>query len=507
MVIVVPSLLLADAELGEDMREELVREEGAAAGDRGEGGGDGADLLAQQVGWELRRQPLASPLQGLAGFRQRLVVAGRGDDRSPLFERLRRYGGTQRPPQRIDSLAAAGRHRKDFICRAFRRIRKSACDRSLVRFRFKSCRPGQPVDLVEHRQQPLPGAERQLEGRNGAAVQRRRIDHPHDDLRPLDGAHRPLDPHPFEAVLRMADPRRVEDAERDPVDRQPLLDYIARRAGDFRDHRPLLLQQLVEQRRFSDIRRPNDRYGDPLLEGVAEGERAAQPLRLGVDLLQQRRELAAVGEIDLLLAEVELQFEQGREVHQPLAQPVERRRVAAAQLVRRQRMGGPGGGGDQIGHRLGLCQIEFPVEVGAAREFARPGHAGPGLQCQAQHLADDVGGAVARKFDRLFARVGVRRPEEGRHRLVHDAFAVTDRAETAAPARPLGEGPAAAEEPVGDRHGLGAGEADHGQSAARGRSRGDDRIAVGVHGVISRCAAAVRCGCGRFSARSSASAA
>ena len=210
----------------------------------------------------------------------------------------------------------------------------------------------------------------------------------------------------------------------------------------------------------------------------------------------------AVGELHLFLGEVELQFQQGGQVQQPVAQRRESRRIAAAHLVRGQRVGGLRRGGDEVPDGFRLREVQLAGQVGADGELARRCHACPGGDEQPQDFGDDVGGAVAGDLDRIFARIGVRGAEDGGQHVVHRAISVRDTAVVHRISGRFGERRPAPEEGVAECQRPCAADADDGDGAARGGRRGDDGIVVGGHARMSfngpRCGAAVRCGvCGR----------
>ncbi len=97
---------------------------------------------------------------------------------------------------------------------------------------------------------------------------------------------------------------------------------------------------------------------------------------------------------------------------------------------------------------------------------------------------------MARDFDRVFARVGVRGAENGRQHVVDHAVALGYRTVMHRVAVCLGERPPAPEYPVADGEGFSAADADDGDSPSGGGCRGDDGIVIGVHylpSMRSRC--------------------
>ena len=75
---------------------------------------------------------------------------------------------------------------------------------------------------------------------------------------------RALDAGSLQAVGVFADAGGIDKAHAHAVDRDRLLDRVARRACDLRDERAILAEQRVEQRRLPGVGRPNDRDGDAL---------------------------------------------------------------------------------------------------------------------------------------------------------------------------------------------------------------------------------------------------
>ena len=257
----------------------------------------------------------------------------------------------------------------------------------------------------------------------------------------------------------------------------------------FRNQCAFFAQQAVQQGRFSDIRSTRDSDRNALLDGVAQGERVAQAVDFRSDLLHRMAQGPAVGKFDILLREVEFQFEQGSQVQQTVAERLESRGVAAAHLVRGQGMCGPRRGGDQITDGLGLRQVEFPGQIGPHGKLSGSGHASAGSSQQPQDLRDDVGGAVAGNFHGIFARIGVRSPEDGGQHVVHDAWRfgfggrrIHDRSVMNRVGGGLGQRRTAAEDAVAEREGLRTAHADDGDGTSRSGSWGDDGIVIGEHG-------------------------
>lgn len=71
--------LLADAEFREDVVQDFVGGDGAAAGDGAEGGDDGADLLGEEVGGQ-GVEACDGAVEGRAGIGEGLEMAAVGND-------------------------------------------------------------------------------------------------------------------------------------------------------------------------------------------------------------------------------------------------------------------------------------------------------------------------------------------------------------------------------------------------------------------------------------------
>ena len=96
----------------------------------------------------------------------------------------------------------------------------------------------------------------------------------------------------------------------------------------------------------------------------------------GAGLRDQREELAAVSKFHILVAEIELELEEGGEVDKLPAQLFQLFGIAPAQLADGKAVGGGIGGVDKVGHGLCLAEVEPTAEEGLAGEFARLGQPG-----------------------------------------------------------------------------------------------------------------------------------
>lgn len=225
MVTVVYKPSFADAKLREDVLQDLVGGDLAAARDRADMADHLADLLAQKVCREPLVQPLECSQQGIVRLSQRLGVAAVRDDGVAVVERLRVDRSAQRAAQGVKPLAG------------FRRE---------AQYALRKRPAGAAVEFVHDGQQALLLPHLKIGCRDRVA-RLRGVEQADDDPRPGDARQRAFDAHAFEPVLRRADTRRVEEPELHAVDVGALLDDVARRPRDVGDQSPFLVEQAVQQ--------------------------------------------------------------------------------------------------------------------------------------------------------------------------------------------------------------------------------------------------------------------
>ena len=213
------------------------------------------------------------------------------------------------------------------------------------------------------------------------------VDHPHHDACAVDGGVCTFNADLLHAVVRGPDAGRVDESECYSVDVLRVLNRVARRSVNVADDGAVLVQQSVQQCRFSDVRLADDGHGDAFLQCLTGLERTDHLHQSVVDFTCQRGQFAAVGEFQVLVVrEVEFQFQQRGQLQQLLAQSRQLRAVAAPQLRHGNLVTGPAARGDEVGHRLRLREVHLAVQEGALRELARTGHAASLLAEQLQHL-------------------------------------------------------------------------------------------------------------------------
>ena len=107
--------------------------------------------------------------------------------------------------------------------------------------------------------------------------------------------------------------------------------------------------------------------------------------------------------IDVFFGKIERGFHQHSERNQIIHQRVNVLRKRAFERTHGHAGGGLAGSVDQIGHALGLRQIEFVVEKGAFGKLARLGQTCAQIEAAQQQHLHHHGAAVALQFNHVFA--------------------------------------------------------------------------------------------------------
>ena len=114
-----------------------------------------------------------------------------------------------------------------------------------------------------------------------------------------------------------------------------------------------------------------------------------------------------------------MRLDVGENFHQVVAQLVDALGQFAGQLLIGGGQGQFGAGMNQIRHRLGLGQIDAPIEKGAPRKFTGRGQARAFFENRIQNQLGREQPAVAGDLDHILAGEGARRAHDGHEHLVH----------------------------------------------------------------------------------------
>ena len=238
--------------------------------------------------------------------------------------------------------------------------------------------------------------------------------------------------HLVGGLLVAAQPGGVDDVQRHALDLDRLAHAVACRAGDRRDDGELRTGQRVQQRALADVGLAGEHDVQPL----AQQRTAARLRERGVDGGDDAVELGARAgvreEVELLLGKVERRLDQRAKSNEARGERVHPAGEGAGQRARRRTGRRLGAGVDEVGHRLGLRQVELVVEEGPLGELARlrQPRLGVGglqrLQAARQQQLQHHRAAVRLQLEHVFAGVRVRRREVDRESAVQFGAAVAD---------------------------------------------------------------------------------
>ncbi len=158
------------------------------------------------------------------------------------------------------------------------------------------------------------------------------------------------------------------------------------------------------------------------------------------DLAGQGGKGASVGRgarPELFLGEFQAGLDPGEDRDELAAEPVDPARQASPELAGGDPGLGQGDRPDEVVDRLGLDDIQAPVEVGPQGEFSRPGQPGPGTRPEIEDGLEDGRAAVDAQLDDVLPGIGPGRLEIGQESLVEarPAPRIPDRPEHGPPHR------------------------------------------------------------------------
>ena len=136
-------------------------------------------------------------------------------------------------------------------------------------------------------------------------------------------------------------------------------------------------------------------------------------------MLDQLGELTAVGELHILLPEVQFKLDQASKVNQLGAELGDLVTHPAPELPERHAVGGRRARGNQVRYGLGLTEVQLPVEEGTFRELSWPGQPRTCGPAQLDQLLQNVGTTVTANFQGILTRVRSRRTVGRKQHLVN----------------------------------------------------------------------------------------
>ena len=292
--------LLSDAKVGKDGMEHLGGSD-LSAGDFPELINALAEILTEEVAGELLLETFDHTADALLGTQESLVVAGTGDDDIVLCD----FGDVG---SLVDGLLQLEDVRALFGTDGQGGLLMGVyVGEGLV-----------DVHLVSHDNQSL--VLRACHHVSDFLLARYRVDHPDDDGGFRQLAVGALYAETLYLVCRAADACRVDEAEGETMQGGGVLNHVACGAVDVADDGLVLMEQLVEQGALAHVGLADDGHGNATLDGFSFGEGVGERRDFMGDGFRQGEQLLSVGEVDVLVAEVQFQFEQRRDLEQFVAE-------------------------------------------------------------------------------------------------------------------------------------------------------------------------------------------
>src|SRR5690606_2435688 len=208
---------------------------------------------------------------------------------------------------------------------------------------------------------------------------------------------------------------------------QGFVQQVAGGAGNLGDDGALAAGQGVEQRALAGIGRPNQHRVQAVAQAAPALGRGQQLVQLRPGLAQALAQGLATEGVERLVGEVDRGLDLHPDRKQGRGEGLDPRRELALQRAPGGAGGAQVGGGDQVGDRLGLGQVQASVETGTLTELARARVHRAQLPAAREQLPQHRQAAVRLQFDHVLAGVAGRRHEQQRDAVVdHRAVAVAE---------------------------------------------------------------------------------
>ena len=285
------------------------------------------------------------------------------------------------------------------------------CTRRATSCATLPARPREVGLVVQHE-----ARQRRRQSREDRAIVRRaapsaafaRVDDHQREVRAADGRPRAFDAEALDRVAGVAQPGGVDHGERNAADLDVALDGVARRAGHGRDDRDLVPREPVHQARLADVgpSRPARRRGRR--EQTGAGRRAREePSEVRAHAASSRERIGqrATNSTSSSGKSSVASVNMRSSVTAPTIACTSREN-SPGEAARGRARGGRARGVDQVGHALGLREVELAVQECALRELARLGEAGAELDAPREQQAQRRGAAVTVQLDHGLAGVG-----------------------------------------------------------------------------------------------------
>ena len=229
-----------------------------------------------------------------------------------------------------------------------------------------------------------------------------------DELGLLQALAAAADAFELDLVARLAQAGGVNEDDGQAANVGRLLNGVARRAGNRGDDGAVMAEELVEQARFAGVGPADDRGADAAAQDLSFVGRAQQFVHEGDAVVEPGDKLILRVGGDVFLGEVNVRLDVRQRLQHFVAQLVDALRELAGELFVGGAQGQFGARVDQVGHGLGLREVNAAVEEGAPGEFAGLSQPGAVRQHGVQDQLRRQNAAVAGDLDDVLARKGAR---------------------------------------------------------------------------------------------------
>ena len=221
-----------------------------------------------------------------------------------------------------------------------------------------------------------------------------------------------MDTEEFDILIRIPDPRHVQQGDRHPPKVQSDLDYVPGRPRRGTCKRRFPTRNRIEQRRLSDIRPANKSHLEPV------PDRTRSPGALDLLFKAFGNPCEAIPDIPLqifakiLVREIQRRLNKRKRSHQILSQLPRKIRKRTTKHLLRQPFLRRRFSIDQIGQTFQLNQVKFTVQQRAIRKL--PGTGRPVIWLTAQGLDQGIRGRITSMyliFNSFFTCIAVSRIE------------------------------------------------------------------------------------------------
>ncbi len=211
----------------------------------------------------------------------------------------------------------------------------------------------------------------------------------------------------------------VHEVQRHAANRRGFLNRIACSAGDGSDDRALAAQERVEQAGLAHIGSAQNGDMQPLAQQAPAVRASQQRSDLRAGALDHLGQLGAVGLGNLFFRKVDTRLDAHQRLQRRSLRGADARREIARELAHGEAQASLGFRLNQRHHRLGLGEVQPPIQERAQRHLARTRRPRPSRQCQRQDAPQQQRPAVGVQLHHVLTSIGMRSAHECSQHLVY----------------------------------------------------------------------------------------